>query len=203
MSQTVRSIFPLLGNMRSPILLRVSSRSPPGGQRSLCHLISNVFEEAAGDVNTGRPQHAPTRRAARGARDSSSREMWCHRALHPAVDEVCHGSEADCENLMECYESGGVGWWWWGGGGMCGSGFVLMDEMDEFLFLISILLWEIMSVDRKEALNIVAAVFAWQRLIILDITVAGAGGGGGGGVDLTNENYWWPHKPKIYIQPKI
>lgn len=30
-----------------------------------------------------------------------------------------------------------------------------------------------MSVDRKEALNIVAGMFAWQRLIILDITVAG------------------------------
>lgn len=27
--------------------------------------------------------------------------------------------------------------------------------------------------DRKEALNIVAGMFAWQRLIILDITVAG------------------------------
>lgn len=39
-----------------------------------------------------------------------------------------------------------------------------------------------MSVDRKEALNIVAGMFAWQRLIILDITVAGGlellGGGG-------------------------
>lgn len=36
--------------------------------------------------------------------------------------------------------------------------------------------------DRKEALNIVAGMFAWQRLIILDITVAGglelSGGGG-------------------------
>lgn len=54
-----------------------------------------------------------------------------------------------------------------------------MVGMDEFLFLflISSFLWEIMSADRKEALNIVASLFAWQRLIILDITAAGAQGG--------------------------
>lgn len=51
--------------------------------------------------------------------------------------------------------------------------------MNSFLFLISIFLWEIMSVDRKEALNIVAALFAWQRFIILDITVAEAQRGAG------------------------
>lgn len=44
-----------------------------------------------------------------------------------------------------------------------------------------------MSVDRKEALNIVAGMFAWQRLIILDITVAGGlellGGGSDENID--------------------
>lgn len=35
--------------------------------------------------------------------------------------------------------------------------------MNSFLFLISIFLWEIMSVDRKEALNIVAGLFAWTH----------------------------------------
>lgn len=44
--------------------------------------------------------------------------------------------------------------------------------------------------DRKEALNIVAGLFAWQRLIILDITVAGAQGGRGQveGYRTTDEN---------------
>ncbi len=49
-----------------------------------------------------------------------------------------------------------------------------------------------MSVDRKEALNIVAGLFAWQRLIILDITVAGARGG-----DLTDENIDDPEAKNI------
>lgn len=62
-----------------------------------------------------------------------------------------------------------------------------------------------MSVDGKEALNIVAGVFAWQRLIILDITVAGAGAGSWGrgrGVDAPTENIDDPQSQE-YIKPKI
>lgn len=47
--------------------------------------------------------------------------------------------------------------------------------------------------DRKEALNIVAALFAWQRLIILDITVAGAQGA----PDRSNENIDDPEAKNI------
>lgn len=65
--------------------------------------------------------------------------------------------------------------------------------MNFFSFLISFFFWEIMSVDRKEALNTVAGLFAWQRLIILDITVAGAQGG----PDLSDENIDDPEAKNI------
>lgn len=69
--------------------------------------------------------------------------------------------------------------------------------MNFFPFLIFIFLWEIMSVDRKEALNIVAGLFAWQRVIILDITVAGARGGQ---ADHSNENIDDPEAKNIKNQ---
>ncbi|KAF0040104.1 hypothetical protein F2P81_008339 [Scophthalmus maximus] len=74
-----------------------------GARGQVCRLISEMFEEASGDVDTRRRRRrrrrGPTRRGARG-RDASSQRRD-EMSLHPAVCEVCHGFKADCENLME------------------------------------------------------------------------------------------------------
>lgn len=100
---------------------------------------------------------------------------------------------------MEGYETQGwrvvrglaLGQCWW------------VEWMNFFSFIIFIFLWEIMSVDRKEALNIVAGLFAWQRLIILDITVAGAREGWGGWGWGSLMKILMTLKPKIYKNQNI
>lgn len=50
----------------SSLPLSLCFRSLPGGQRSRCHLISDMFEEAPGSVDTRRRRRDPTRHVAPG-----------------------------------------------------------------------------------------------------------------------------------------